>query len=105
MNPAYGRSNAAHVYIMTDPKWTTLHVGVTTNLERLLWEKRHNLFDAQTTDGLHLNILLHWEAYNRMDKALSRYQLLQGWCRSRKAALVGTRNPNWLDWSEAYLNQ
>ncbi|RYD51868.1 MAG: GIY-YIG nuclease family protein [Sphingobacteriales bacterium] len=103
MKSAYGGYTAVYVYIMTDKTRTTLYVGVTPDLDRILWEKRHNLFDTSTTDGFNVEILLYWEAYNRKAQAIAREEKLKALRPARKIALIATQNPNWLDLGSSFL--
>ncbi len=103
MSAPYGGYTAAYVYIMTNRDRTTLYVGITPDLERLLCEKRQSGSGVQTTDGSPFDLLMYWEAYTRRAQAIVRESRLQDWHQSRKAALVTTRNPDWLDLSDVFL--
>ncbi len=83
------------VYIMGS-KTGTIYTGVTSELERRVWEHKNHYRDGFTKDH-EVTKLLYVEDYSRMDDAIAREKQLKGWTRGKKLALVRARNPRWND--------
>jgi putative endonuclease len=74
----------------------TLYVGVTSNLERRVWEHKHHLYESFTK---HYGVtkLLYMEEQSRMDDAIAREKQIKAWSRNKKLALIRVQNPRWND--------
>ena len=83
------------VYIMGSLSGT-LYVGVSGNLHRRVFQHKFHQFEG-FTDRYEVVRLLYFESYDDVHKALAREKQLKGWRRSKKAALIERRNPQWLD--------
>ncbi|RYD51869.1 MAG: GIY-YIG nuclease family protein [Sphingobacteriales bacterium] len=103
MKAVSGGHTAGYVYILTNTHRTTLYIGVTSDLERRLWQHRHHVFKNSFTDRYNLEILLYWEAHDRIAQAILREKELKGWRRAKKEALIATQNPEWLDLGSSFL--
>jgi putative endonuclease len=90
-----------YVYIMTNPRLTTLYVGVTNNLERRVADHKARLTEG-FTKRYYLTVLAYYEETSDILAAIQREKQLKGWLRRRKAALVETVNPEWKDLSEGW---
>jgi putative endonuclease len=84
-----------YVYIMASTS-RTLYTGVTSNLERRVWEhKTHALrgfSDQYSTDRL-----VYIAEFARMDDAIAWEKAIKGKTRAKKIALIEERNPRWND--------
>lgn len=74
----------------------TIYVGVTSNLERRVWEHKHHVYKGFTKKH-DVTKLLYVEDFSRMDDAIAREKQVKGWSRAKKLALVKARNPRWND--------
>lgn len=90
------------VYILTNFTNNVLYTGVTNNLERRLYEHRNNLADG-FTKCYHVHKLVYFEATSDIYSAISREKQIKGWLRSKKIALIESKNPEWKDLSEEWL--
>ena len=88
-----------YVYILTNHTKTTLYVGVTNNLERRLYEHKNKLIDG-FSKRYNLNKLVYYEETTSIESAIEREKQLKGYKRSKKDALIITKNPYWEDLSE-----
>ena len=88
-----------YVYILTNHTKTTLYVGVTNNLERRLYEHKNKLIDG-FSKRYNLNKLVYYEETTSIVSAIEREKQLKGYTRSKKDALIITKNPYWEDLSE-----
>ena len=92
------RDKKAYVYILTN-RSKTLYVGVTSNLERRIWEHKNHAF-AGFTERYRIERLVWFEQYTFVRTAIAREKELKGWTRARKMALVVEKNPTWRDLAE-----
>ena len=91
------------VYILTN--WSrTLYVGVTNDLERRLFEHKNGLVKGFTR-RYRIDRLAYFEVTTDVLAAISREKQLKSWRRSRKVALIESRNPDWRDLSEEWGNR
>ena len=89
-----------YVYIMTN-KSRTLYVGVTNDLERRVYEHKQKLIKGFTSK-YNINKLVWYETFPDIQQAIEGEKRLKGWLRSKKIALVESRNPNWEDLSRQW---
>ncbi len=80
------------VYITSNSTRTVLYVGVTSNLERRLYQHKHKMVPGFTAK-YNCTDLIWWECADSMMAAIQREKQIKGWKRSRKDALVAELNP------------
>ncbi len=88
-----------YVYILTNKSDRVMYIGVTSNLERRLYEHKQELVDG-FTKKYHVHKLVYYEQTSDVRAAIAREKELKGWLRAKKNALVETMNPTWRDLSE-----
>ena len=85
-----------YVYILAS-RARTLYIGVTSNLERRVWEHRNH------EDGFAARYRCHrlvwFEIYTHPSTAIAREKQLKRWRREKKIALIQSRNLLWADLS------
>ena len=86
-----------YVYIMSN-RTHVLYLGVTNDLGIRASQHREGAKPG-FTQWYHLNRLVYFEAYDRIEDAITREKQLKGWRRSRKIALIESVNPRWSDLS------
>ena len=85
-----------YIYITTNPRKTTLYVGVTNNLVRRLQEHYDNSGKPQTFAGRYYCYnLVYWEHFQWIQDAIEREKEIKGWRREKKEALINSMNPKW----------
>jgi len=94
-------SNTYYVYILSNKKNGTLYVGVTSNLEKRVYEHKHNLVDGLTSK-YSVHELVYFEETENVQIALTREKTLKKWKRSWKIALIEKMNPYWKDLSQNF---
>ena len=87
------------VYMLSNWDDSVLYIGVTSNLERRLYEHRNGLADG-FTKKYNVHKLVYFENTGDVYSALSREKQLKKWRREKKNHLVATMNPQWKDLSE-----
>jgi putative endonuclease len=91
------------VYLLARKRDGTLYLGVTNNLGRRVEEHRAKLRPGfSATYGI--DRLVWYEAYDRIDEAITREKALKKWRRAWKVALIEAMNPEWDDLAPT-LNQ
>ncbi|EAY26233.1 GIY-YIG nuclease family protein [Microscilla marina] len=85
------------VYITTNPKRTTLYIGVTNDLVRRLEEHASQAGNPKTFTGRYFCYhLIYWERFDTPQDAIDREKELKGWRREKKEALINAENPQWI---------
>jgi len=92
-----------YVYIMSS-RSRNLYTGVTNNLERRVWQHKNGLLKGFTSQ-YRIERLVYFEAGNDIRVAISREKQIKGWLRSKKIALIESRNPTWADLSEGWYGK
>src|SRR3954464_1641276 len=77
----------------------TLYTGFTNNIELRVWQHKNGVIEGFTKKyGCHR--LLWFEEYDHVVRAINREKQIKGWRRSKKIALIESRNPRWKDLAE-----
>jgi len=85
-----------YVYILTNPTKTALYVGVTSDLNRRLYEHSSRRGDASKFSGKYqTDLLMYFEICPDATQAIAREKQLKGWTRRKKDALINAFNPTW----------
>lgn len=91
------------VYIMSNYNNTSFYVGVTSDLEKRVWEHKHKLIKGFTAK-YHLKKLVYYEQFGSMYEAINKEKQLKNWHREWKINLIKMVNPTFrdlsLDWCE-----
>ena len=79
----------------------TLYIGMTNNIERRMREHKSGEFEGFASE-YKCNRLVYLEGFDDVRKAIDREKQLKGWRRSKKIALIQSRNPRWEDLAEKW---
>lgn len=82
-------------------KSNTLYVGVTSNLQRRVYEHKNKLVEGFTT-RYNINRLIFFEQFNYPDEAIAAEKKVKGWTRKKKMELIKSINPEFKDLSESF---
>ncbi len=91
------------VYIMSSSTGT-LYTGVTSNLERRVYEHKHKLVEGFTS-RYDVNRLVYYEDFGSVWVALAREKEIKGWVRVKKVALIRSVNLKWEDLSADWYDE
>ncbi len=91
------RTKEFYVYIMAS-KSGTLYVGVTGDLQKRVYEHKHNLI-VGFTSKYSCHKLVYFEITEDVESAIIREKQLKSWRRSKKEWLIKEMNPSWKDLS------
>jgi putative endonuclease len=89
------------VYILTNKTNRVLYIGVTSNLERRIYEHKNKLVEG-FSKKYNLQKLVYYEVTNDVNSAIKREKQLKNWHRQWKINLVNQFNPEWRDLSEEF---
>ena len=81
-----------YVYILSS-RSGVLYVGVTSDLDRRLYEHQHGLIEGFTRK-YGIKRLVYYEQFDDPLTAIEREKQIKRWRRSKKLALIGILNPS-----------
>jgi putative endonuclease len=85
-----------YVYLIANRKNGDLYLGVTKNLiSRVGKHKNNSLNGFAKNRGIH--ILVYYEEFDDISKAIAREKQLKKWRRQWKIRLIEKSNPQWKD--------
>ena len=84
------------IYIMSNKPSGILYTGVTSTLQKRVWQHKNMLVDG-FTKKYNLKILVYYEVHDSMEQAIKREKQLKNWKRKWKIELIETNNPKWKD--------
>ena len=85
-----------YVYTLASRRNGTLYTGVTNDLVRRVYEHKAGLADGFTKKN-GVKILVHFEAHESIESAISREKQIKVWQRAWKIRLIEQTNPYWND--------
>ena len=88
-----------YVYLLTNWNHRVLYTGVTNDLQRRLYEHKHELADG-FTKRYHVHKLVYYETTTDVRSAIEREKQIKSWSRDAKNKLISESNPAWNDLSE-----
>jgi putative endonuclease len=78
-----------------------MYVGVTSDLQRRVYERKSKL-KGGFTKKYDVEKLVYFEQFADIKMAILREKEIKGWRREKKNALVETINPHWKDLSTGW---
>ncbi len=82
----------------------TLYTGVTSNLERRVWEHKTHAFEGFSTK-YRTTRLVYIAEFSRIDDAIAWEKALKGKSRAEKITLIEAANPKWNDLAWNWFDQ
>ncbi len=92
-----------YVYILTNFHRTVLYIGITNDILRRVRQHQAKKNEGFTSE-YNVDILVYFEKYQDVKKAIRREKQLKGWNRAKKDALIATKNPEFKDLIRDYKN-
>ncbi len=87
-----------YVYILASG-FKHLYIGVTSSLERRVWQHKNGIYAAAFTARYNIKQLVYFEHFASMDTAIAREKQLKRWSRIKKIQRIVAANPDWRDLS------
>ena len=85
-----------YIYIITNRYNSTLYIGVTSNLIKIIWEHKNKVVDG-FSKKYNLDKLVYYEDCGNIESAISREKFLKGKKRDFKNSLIESINKDWID--------
>ena len=85
-----------YVYILASNRNGTLYIGITSDLNKRIWEHKEGLVDG-FTKKYNIKRLVYYEIHNDVNTAITREKQLKRWNRKWKLCLIEKDNPDWND--------
>ena len=92
------------VYIMAKARNSTFYVGITSDLQKRVWEHKNEVADSFTKKH-NIKNLVYYEIFDNPENAIRREKRLKKWNRSWKMKVIEEMNPNWEDLYEKICNR
>ena len=87
-----------YVYLITNWNNKVMYVGLTSNLERRMYEHKNKLTKG-FTKKYNVNKLVYFEKTQDVIAVINREKEIKKWRREKKNQLVNKINPTWKDLS------
>lgn len=88
------------VYILTNKTHKVLYTGVTTNLEKRVWEHVKKTHPKSFTARYNVNKLVYIEECSGIKEAITWEKKVKGKTRKNKILLIERENPCWENLAE-----
>jgi putative endonuclease len=90
-----------YIYILASTSGT-LYIGVTNDIVRRVAEHKAEI-NKGFTSKYHCHRLVYYETFDDPTEAIMREKQLKNWRRSKKEALIRTKNILWVDLSAEWV--
>ena len=91
-----------YVYILTNKRYGTLYIGVTSDLPKRIYQHKNRLMEGFSKKH-GLDQLVYYESQGNAEAAITREKNMKEWKRAWKIELIEKSNPNWFDLTENML--
>lgn len=85
-----------YVYIMAKGRNSTFYVGMTSNLQKRVWEHKNSVVEG-FTKKYGIKTLVYYEVFDDPENAIKREKRLKKWPRAYKLKVIEEMNPGWQD--------
>jgi putative endonuclease len=92
-----------YVYILSNAPNGTLYIGVTSDLQKRIWEHK-NAVAKGFTQKYDVKALVYFEIFDDAENAIKREKRLKKYKRDWKINLIEEQNPHWEDLYESICN-
>lgn len=96
------RGKTGYVYILSNYSRNVFYIGVTSNLQKRIWNHRNGK-GSGFTKKYKLKCLLYVEEFPNINEAIEREKQLKNWHRAWKLNLIKKHNPSLKDlWEQMH---
>jgi len=96
-------TKAFAVYLMAS-RSKTLYTGVTSDLEKRVYQHKHGLVEG-FTKRYRIERLVYFEVHGDVRAAIAREKQIKAWTREKRVALIEGLNPAWQDLAENWARK
>ncbi|MDD5449745.1 MAG: GIY-YIG nuclease family protein [Candidatus Omnitrophica bacterium] len=89
-------NKAGYIYLITNKHNTVIYTGVTSNLQKRVYEHREGLVDG-FTKKYNVKKLVYYELADNMESAIAREKQIKAGSRKKKIKLITSMNPSFKD--------
>ena len=98
-----------YVYFVASRRNGTIYTGVTSNLEKRIWDHKNDVLDG-FTKRYKVHLLVYYEDGGDAVSAIQREKQLKKWNRAWKIRLIEKHNPQWKDlrrreWNSSFTSR
>lgn len=86
---------------MVSSRSGTLYIGMTNDIYRRVTEHKSGEFEGFSSK-YYCNRLVYYESFQFVQDAIKREKQWKRWRRSKKIALIESKNPRWADIAEKW---
>ena len=90
-----------YVYLITNWNNKVLYIGVTSDLERRIYQHKNKSMRG-FTEKYNVNKLVYFELTNCIESAITREKEIKKWRREKKNILIESTNKEWQDLSKQW---
>jgi len=95
--------SAYYVYILSNAS-RLLYTGITSNLERRVWEHKRKVIPGFTSK-YNLHQLVYFETFGDVRAAIAREKQIKAWRRDKRVSMIREKNPHWTDLASCWFNR
>ena len=89
------------MYIMSSPNKSTLYTGVTSDLQKRVFEHKNKIYPNSFTAKYNCIILVYYQHFERIEEAIAEEKRIKGCSRKYKEELINAMNDDWNDlWAD-----
>ncbi len=92
----------SYVYIITNKNNTVLYTGVTSNLQKRVYQHKNKTYKGFTS-RYNCEKLVYYTEFTDINEAISFEKKIKAGNRKNKEKLINLTNPNWEDLSDGWL--
>ncbi len=85
-----------YIYILARKRNGTIYIGITSDLEQRIWERKHDVYEG-FTKRRKVHLLIYYEDGGDALNAIVKEKQMKKWCRAWKIRLIEKHNPRWID--------
>lgn len=85
-----------YVYMLSSLHNKVLYVGVTSDLQKRIWEHKEKIIKGFTSK-YNIDRLVYFEVYDDAESAITREKNIKNWKRDWKIKRIENMNPDWED--------
>src|SRR5690554_1384050 len=86
----------SYTYIITNKRNGTLYTGVTSDLQKRIWEYKQGAVEG-FSKKYGLKFLVWYEVHDDIAEAIKREKQIKKWERKWKLRIIEKQNPDWND--------
>ena len=94
------KTKTYYVYIVAS-RSLNLYTGITNSVYRRALQHKRGEIDG-FTKRYNINRLVYYEVFHHVGSAIARENRIKSWTRTKRLALINTKNPTWQDLAEGW---